>query len=105
MSQLFFGGGGGSGMLPLENLGFSYSQIPEGLSKIMLLKRRIDLQDIIAIYLCWPSSWRYLDLLHRKKDEKKDETAVPALSVLFLFVFCEVNFTRSISLVVMSLQY
>ena len=28
-------------MLPLENLGFSYSQIPEGLSKIMLLKRRI----------------------------------------------------------------
>ena len=33
MSQLFFrgeGGGGGSGMLPLENLGFSYSQLPEG---------------------------------------------------------------------------
>ena len=56
MSQLFFffffwgGGGGGSGMLPLENLGFSYSQIPEGLSTIMLLKRRIDLQEIIAIY-------------------------------------------------------
>ena len=34
MSQLFFrgggGGGGSSGMLPLENLGFSYSQPPEG---------------------------------------------------------------------------
>ena len=28
-------------MLPLENLGFSYSQTPEGLSKIMLLKRRV----------------------------------------------------------------
>ena len=47
-------------MLPLENLGFSYSQIPEGLSEIMLLKRRIDLQEIIAIYLRWPSSWHYL---------------------------------------------
>ena len=35
----FFGGGGGGGgasigMLPLENLGFSYSQISEGGSKI-----------------------------------------------------------------------
>ena len=36
---------------------------------------------------------------------KKDETAVPALSVLFLLVSCKVNFTCSISLVVMSLQY
>ena len=38
MSQLFFrgggGGGGGSGMLRLENLGFSYSQLPESGSKI-----------------------------------------------------------------------
>ena len=86
MSQLFFfflgggggvGGGGGSGMLPLENLGFSYSQIPEGLSKIMLLKRRIDLQEIIAIYLCWPSSWRYLDLLHRTDESQKGRNSCP----------------------------
>ena len=37
MSQLFFRGGGvggGSGMLRLENLGFSYSQLPESGSKI-----------------------------------------------------------------------
>ena len=86
MSQLFlflffFGGGGGggvgSGMLPLENLGFSYSQIPEGLSKIMLLKRRIDLQEIIAIYLRWPSSWRYLDLLHHTDESQKGRNSCP----------------------------
>ena len=80
VSQLFFfflGGGGGSGMLPLENLGFSYSQIPEGLSKIMLLKRRIDLQKIIAIYLRWPSSWRYLDLLHRADESQKGRNSCP----------------------------
>ena len=29
------------------------------------------LQDIIAIYLRWPSSWRYLDLLHRADESQK----------------------------------
>ena len=36
-------------MLPLENLGFSYSQTPEGLSKIMLLKRSGDYCNLFAL--------------------------------------------------------
>ena len=33
-----------------------------------------DLQEIIVIYLRWPSSWHYLDLLHHADESQRRRT-------------------------------
>ena len=65
VSQPFFWGGGGasSGMLPLENLGFSYSQISEGGSKINKQGIDTNIQRLSSYYLIILLSSYYFFLL------------------------------------------
>ena len=122
MSQLLFfsggGGGGGGGPVPFYpwkiwvlvtliyrkvvlNCFYNLNQHCKGPQTTMLLTK--DLQEIIAIYLRWPSSWRYLDLLHRTDESHAQRTKQLSLlkSVLVVLVSCKVTFSRSISLAIL----
>ena len=47
----------------------------------MVLTSR-DLQEIIDIYLRWPSSWRYLDLLQHADESQKGRNGLSAIVTL-----------------------
>ena len=62
MCVCVWGGGGGGGGGGGRGVG--------GLMREPGCTRYQDLQEIIAIYLRWPSSWHYLDLFHRADESQ-----------------------------------